>query len=533
MADNKELKYRLSLQDLFTKKMSGAVNETKRMDSTMSGLGSRIGQVIGGLAIASLGKTIVTTTAKFQGFDNAIITASGSAVQGAANLKFLNDQVDRLGLDINAAYSGYKTFSGALMGTALEGDKANTVFRQVSEAATVMGLSGEQTEGAFLALGQMMSKGTVSAEELRGQLGERIPGAFQIAARAMGVTTMQLGEMMKDGAVISEDFLPKFGAELEKTFGSRLTSSTDSLQSNLNRMSTEWERLKVTIGTEFLPEIIKATKGIASFLKENKDLIITTIKVVGTIGLAVAAFKTGMMVYGAVTTAMELMTTANAALNLSLGTTLGTVGLLAAGMVALGVSIYGAISSYQELQTIQSGIAVSNPKKVIDDEINSVTALADRYTALGKSKKDAMMLAIQFEKKSLVMDIRDAESRLASATTDEGRLAAKNKLEELSLQGRTLNDQSNYLISSYSQGKSLASAKGGKAGRGTSSSSVGSSTEVSATRPQSLVINIGKMVETFELHSSNVTEGFDKIKQKLGNMLVEVANDANNAALNA
>ncbi len=267
---NNELKYKLSLQNLFSKTMQQAHGDTQKMDSAMSGLGSKIAQVAGGFAIAALGKNIVNTTAKFQGLDNAIVTASGSAIAGANNLKFLNDQVDKLGLDINAAYSGYKTFSGALMGTTLEGDKANTVFRQVSEASTVMGLSGEQTEGAFLALGQMMSKGTVSAEELRGQLGERIPGAFQIAARAMGVTTMQLGEMMKAGEVVSEDFLPKFGAELEKTFGSRLGSSTDSLQSNLNRMSTEWERLKVTIGTEFLPEIIKATKGIASFLKENK-----------------------------------------------------------------------------------------------------------------------------------------------------------------------------------------------------------------------------------------------------------------------
>ncbi len=530
---NNELKYKLSLQNLFSKTMQQAHGDTQKMDSAMSGLCSKIAQVAGGFAIVALGKNIVNTTAKFQGLDNAIVTASGSAIAGANNLKFLNDQVDKLGLDINAAHSGYKTFSGALMGTTLEGDKANTVFRQVSEASTVMGLSGEQTEGAFLALGQMMSKGTVSAEELRGQLGERIPGAFQIAARAMGVTTMQLGEMMKAGEVVSEDFLPKFGAELEKTFGSRLGSSTDSLQSNLNRMSTEWERLKVTIGTEFLPEIIKATKGIASFLKENKDLIITTIKVVGTIGLAVAAFKTGMMVYGAVTTAMQLMTTANAALNLSLGTTLGTVGLLAAGIAALGVAIYGAISSYQELQSIQSGIAVSNPKKVIDDEINSVTALADSYNKLGHSKKESMLMAIQYEKKELIRDIADAKDRLASASGDDQRLAAKNKLDELSLQGRTLSDQSNYLISSYSQGKSLASAKGGKTAGGSSSTSGGSSTEISATRPQSIVINIGKMVETFELHSTNVSEGFDKIKQKLGNMLAEVANDGNNAALNS
>ena len=44
----------------------------------------------------------------------------------------------------------------------------------------------------MLALAQMASKGTVQAEELRGQLGERLPGAFKIAAAAMGVTQAEL-----------------------------------------------------------------------------------------------------------------------------------------------------------------------------------------------------------------------------------------------------------------------------------------------------------------------------------------------------
>jgi tape measure domain-containing protein len=525
MSDSKELKYRLSLQDLFSKKMQGAAAETKRMDSAMSGLGSRISSVIGTIAVASLGKNIVETTAKFQSFNNAINSASGSASAGAANIKFLNEQVDRLGLDINAAYGGYKTFSGALMGTALEGDKANTVFKQVSEAATVMGLSGEQTEGAFLALGQMMSKGTVSAEELRGQLGERIPGAFQIAARAMGVSTMQLGEMMKKGEVVSEEFLPKFGAELERTFGGKLGTATDSLQSNLNRMNTEWERLKVTIGTEFLPEIIKATKGIASFLKENKETIVTVVKLAGVLGTTIIAFKGMSAVVSGVQTAMSLATTANQMLTLSLGTTLGTVGLLTAGFAALGVAIYGAISSYQEWQDIKSGKGKFDSG--VNTEIESVNRLAESYTKMGMSKEKAMQTAIQQERQSIQSSISSLESRLAK---DPENFTLQNQLKEYRGELSALSDEKG-LVSQFANKNTLASAKGGKASGGSSSSSVGSSTEISAVRPQSITINIGKMVETFELHSTNVTEGFDKIKQKLGNMLAEVANDGNNIAM--
>jgi len=38
----------------------------------------------------------------------------------------------------------------------------------------------------------MASKGVVSMEELRGQLGEALPGALQAAASGMGVTTVDL-----------------------------------------------------------------------------------------------------------------------------------------------------------------------------------------------------------------------------------------------------------------------------------------------------------------------------------------------------
>ena len=80
----------------------------------------------------------------------------------------------------------------------------------VSKAATTLGLSSSEADGALLAVSQMMSKGTVQAEELRGQLGERLPGAFQIAARAMGVSTSELGKMLEAGQVIAEDFLPQY-----------------------------------------------------------------------------------------------------------------------------------------------------------------------------------------------------------------------------------------------------------------------------------------------------------------------------------
>jgi hypothetical protein len=83
----------------------------------------------------------------------------------------------------------------------------------------------------------MISKGTVSAEELRGQLGERLPGAFNLAAKAMGVTTAELGKMLENGEIMAGDLLPKLALELNKTFGDKITGNVDSLQASTNRLS--------------------------------------------------------------------------------------------------------------------------------------------------------------------------------------------------------------------------------------------------------------------------------------------------------
>jgi tape measure domain-containing protein len=98
-------------------------------------------------------------------------------------------------------------------------------------------LSNDDLKGSLNALSQMISKGTVSAEELRGQLGERLPGAFNLAAKAMGVTTAELGKMLENGEIMAGDLLPKLALELNKTFGDKITGNVDSLQASTNRLS--------------------------------------------------------------------------------------------------------------------------------------------------------------------------------------------------------------------------------------------------------------------------------------------------------
>jgi tape measure domain-containing protein len=501
---NQQLKYTLSLQDLFTGKMNAAIKQTQKMDGVVSKLQSSIAMIGVGFGV----REIVQTTAKFQSLENAI-----KATGDAKNLQFLNEQVDRLGLDITAAYQGYKTFSGALMGTALAGEQGNKVFRQVSEAATVMGLSGEQTEGAFLALGQMMGKGTVSAEELRGQLGERIPGAFQIAAKAMGVTTAQLGKMMQQGEIVAEDFLPKFGNELEKRFGKQAAGASESLQANLNKLDASWQRLKVSIGNELLPTIIKIVKVLSNLLKVVKAFF--------------PVIKAAIILWGSYYLKMKIATwqttqfaLAQRAMSMGMSASSVATGFLKKGIQGIGTAIksipiigwvLALVDAFMYLWDTFEGFraffyGLWDGIKVLFDQMGlKIKGLWHQLQGLMSGDVQLIQIGIK-------------ESALADAM---GFLAEKKGQQRGIASFRSENGTDASTISDMAGGGAAGLESSNKKG------SLGSGSEVSGARPQNLNINIEKLVETLEIKASSVTEGAAKIKEMVTQALLESVNDLN------
>lgn len=274
------LQYALDLIDRsFSNGISRARNETRGLDNAVNTANSGIGRLrntgqstfsslaqyarTAGIAIlaalslgalTSFGKEITGITSKFEGMENAIVFASSQ--QGAKNMAFLDTTIKDLNLNMESSYKGFQTLTGSLKGTALEGQATRDIFEAVGIAASVMNLSAEQSEGAFLALSQMASKGKVSAEELRGQLGERIPGALGIAARAMGMTQAQFNQMLDSGKIMAEDFLPKFSKELKNTFEGGLPAAMNSMQSAINRQENALTQFKLKTGETFRPLII-------------------------------------------------------------------------------------------------------------------------------------------------------------------------------------------------------------------------------------------------------------------------------------
>ncbi|HBH4786576.1 TPA: tape measure protein [Escherichia coli] len=154
--------------------------------------------------------------------------------------EFVKNLANNTGVDQIETLSSFAKFSAGA--GDMNTDQKESLFSNMIGTSRLMGLSTDEINGILKAFEQMASKGKIQAEELRGQLGDRMAGAFQLFARSLGMTTEELDKAMKDGKVLSKDVLPKVSAEMgrmiDKAGGwEKIINST---QTQLGRLSNSW-----------------------------------------------------------------------------------------------------------------------------------------------------------------------------------------------------------------------------------------------------------------------------------------------------
>ena len=85
-------------------------------------------------------------------------------------MTFLQKTADTYGLSLKDLEDSYKGLLASSIDTKIEGEKTRDLFVAVSKAAASLGMSVDDTKGTMIAFSQMLSKGNVQAEELKGQL---------------------------------------------------------------------------------------------------------------------------------------------------------------------------------------------------------------------------------------------------------------------------------------------------------------------------------------------------------------------------
>lgn len=225
------------------------------------------GVVTGMYGVTELAKSSYQASMRMENLQLAFESVFGSASKASAQLDFVRQVSDKLGLSFLATAEGAKKMFAAARGTEVEKD-ANQIFQAFSTMSAALKLTGDETNSVFLAISQMMSKGKISAEELRLQLSERMPGAVTLFAKSIGVTTKELDDMLQKGQV-GLDSLRKFALEVERTYAAGAAGASKGLQAELNRVSNAWFDLKRAFvdakgSAESLTLVTAGLKGLAA-----------------------------------------------------------------------------------------------------------------------------------------------------------------------------------------------------------------------------------------------------------------------------
>lgn len=132
--------------------------------------------------------------------------------------KFAYGTSQKYGLDSSAFMSDYARFSVSAMGEGrMTPEQVQLLMQGMAKQSVVFGLTTDETKRALNAFSQMANKGKVSAEELKNQLGDVLPGAMKLFADAMGKTEGELMQMMDRGELLAWDVLPRVASRLNAT----------------------------------------------------------------------------------------------------------------------------------------------------------------------------------------------------------------------------------------------------------------------------------------------------------------------------
>lgn len=198
---------------------------------------------------------------------------SSSLQEFATSERWLTDLGNKYGQSINNLEQSFGKFLAASRGAGVEIDTVKNIFQGLTQAVSSFGLSSEDANLAFLAVEQMMGKGVVSAEELRRQLGERIPTAMTAMARAVGEqygtdgSVAALQQKLKAGAINSAEVMEVFVEKLKELSGA---PDVDNLETSYTRLGNRLREIVVDWDiTGKLKMAVDAISGLLGLLKDH------------------------------------------------------------------------------------------------------------------------------------------------------------------------------------------------------------------------------------------------------------------------
>lgn len=187
---------------------------------------------------------------QLQSFRNTLSAISPSAQEAAASNKLILDLVDKYNIPLQSARDGFTKLYASMAPAGFQGEEIRQLFTGISQAAATFGMSADKVDRVNYAFAQMASKGQVMSEELKGQLGDVLPGAMAIFAEAAGFkgpkAIQDFSAALEEGRYKGEamvGLLKNVGIVMTQEFGPGAEGAARTFQGVINRMQNSLKLL--------------------------------------------------------------------------------------------------------------------------------------------------------------------------------------------------------------------------------------------------------------------------------------------------
>jgi tape measure domain-containing protein len=369
--------------------------------------GAAIGAVAGS-ARQAIGET-ATFAAEINKLEIALEGVTGSGEDFESALRSAGAATRELNVPQKVAIGGITRLAAAVKGAKGPISDAELTFRNVTQAIKATGGSSEDVQGAITAMVQVFSKGKVSAEELSGQLGERLPGAVTMFAKANNMTLPQLQENLKKGTVGLNELM-NFIVQLGDEFGGTATKIASSNEEAGARLQVAFDEMRLQVGEALMdtganfqtvfgdfieritPAAVSAAKGLAQALvpvAKNLDLIAVSLS-----GL-VAGAALGAAVKGFIALKKAILGAKSAAALLLLNPIFGGAAAVAgivAGIYAINKALRGQREELERIAKLGAAEGATGAQKAeaiasLRQRILTQEGIVKKYEGTGSDPK--------------------------------------------------------------------------------------------------------------------------------------------------
>lgn len=379
--------------------------------------------LVGGLTLfAQTGIGVFNLVKKLDSLRFAMQAVIKDSLELTQTQKWLKDITDNFGAELVTTTERYIKFRAAAQNAGFTALQTQRIFETMTKVSGVLGLRTDELQGIYLALEQMISKGKITTEELRRQLGERLPAAMDIMAQSMGVTTAELDRMMKAGEVITKDVLPAFALKVQEVYGLENIKRVQTLTAANMRLKNAWTDLVTEFnkGNDVSTKLMNIFDFFADNLKEIVDWVYRAVKAWVIYKAIMLTISTVTRVYTAAVFALRF-----AKIALSQGIRAAAAQMLSFN-AATKANPLGAL-----LSVIAAAIALFITLK---DKIGEAAEAQENYNkavenglSRAQAKKKQLADAVEAE---LAAERKLAAEKMQSAETDEERAKIQQDAKE-------------------------------------------------------------------------------------------------------